>query len=632
VSFGIPVRNGLAVGLLASTFLTSRRSGGPFSGAALYLNMLSGSLDSRVTFSRGSNATLVDGTGRIVYAPANLLTWSEDFTNAAWTKNQGGVGIAPAVTADAGVAPDGTATADRVQLSLGGGTATADISDLRQAPTTASARHIFSFWVKSFDGVSTYNMLARDSNGITNQVVVTGTWTRYSVAANYNAGTSTIGLGIRGGQTPTNSSTADILIWGAQLEPVTYQTVPGPYVATTSAAYYGPRFDYNPVTLAPLGLLIEEARTNLLLNSQLFSGWTVVGLNAFGSGSSTTAIASPDGTVTGNFLQENSSASRHFVTRTVTGASSSTVYTFSAFVKFASRRYVVLAIGSSLSGTTNASYSLVFDVQNGVFVSATNTTGTPSATAYSITNFGNGWYRVNVTMQSGASDNVVFGSLALSDSATPSYVGEVPSYTGNGTSGSYFWGAQLEAGSFATSYYPTVASQVTRNADVATMSGTNFSSWYNQPEGTIVWSGDFAVNNSNRLVSIDAGAVARTADIYGTTAGAVSYYKTSDAQQIQFGSGISLNTVFSAAVAIKLNDYIGAVNGTLGGADTTTGAVATADRLSLGHWNNTGFLNGHIRQIAYFNSRLPNAQLQALTAPPLITSLSLDFINGVYEG
>jgi hypothetical protein len=65
--------------------------------------------------------------------------------------------------------------------------------------------------------------------------------------------------------------------------------------------------------------------------------------------------------------------------------------------------------------------------------------------------------------------------------------------------------------------------------------------------------------------------------------------------------------------------------------------VPTVDALQIGANRNNSlpasvFLNGHLRSIAYFNSRLPNAQLQALTAPPLITSLSLDFINGVYEG
>ena len=78
----------------------------PYSGSSLYLDFLTPSLDSRVTFTRGSNATLVDSTGKIVYAPANLVTYSEQFDNAAWIKYEG------TVTANATTAPDGTTTAD----------------------------------------------------------------------------------------------------------------------------------------------------------------------------------------------------------------------------------------------------------------------------------------------------------------------------------------------------------------------------------------------------------------------------------------------------------------------------------------------------------------------------------------
>jgi hypothetical protein len=162
----------------------------------------------------------------------NLLLRSEEFDNASWTKNFGGVAAAPVVTANAAVSPDGTMDADRVQFSLGGGTTATDISDLRQVATTTAASHTFSLWVRSFDGTSSYTMLVRDANGITNQITVTGTWARYTVAATYSAGSSTVGIGIRGGQTPANSNTADILIWGAQLEAGAFATS---YIPTTSA-------------------------------------------------------------------------------------------------------------------------------------------------------------------------------------------------------------------------------------------------------------------------------------------------------------------------------------------------------------------------------------------------------------
>jgi hypothetical protein len=202
------------------------------------------------------------------------------------------------------------------------------------------------------------------------------------------------------------------------------------------------------------------------------------------------------------------------------------------------------------------------------------------------------------------------------------------------------WGAQLEAGSFATSYIPTVASQVTRNADVATMTGTNFSSWYNQPEGTFV--ADFD----------DYSGIANFANIYraddGTVNNRICILKNGSNTSIRFevttaGSGQALlgTTIGSAvnptrhASAYKDNDFAACANGGTVATDGAGTVPSGINILRLGR-DTTGalgnLLNGHIRQLAYFNSRLPNAQLQALTAPPLITSLSLDFINGVYEG
>ena len=209
----------------------------------------------------------------------NLVTYSEDFSDAAWVKDFGGVGSVPVITNNAGTDPNGTTTADRVQFALNGGTTTTDRSDIRQTATTTAGTYTLSFFVKSFDGSSTYNMFIRDANGTVNPIQVTPNWTRISITAStYPSGNVSLGIGIRGGQTPTNSNTADILVWGAQLERGSTANDYYPTSGTTKT---------RGTTLTDLSL---TKNTATLLNTPTFSN-TNGGYLSFASASSQYATA-----------------------------------------------------------------------------------------------------------------------------------------------------------------------------------------------------------------------------------------------------------------------------------------------------------------------------------------------------
>ena len=600
MSFGIPVRNGLAVGLLASTYLSSRRAAYP----AMSLNFLQPFLDSRITFSRGSNATLVDATGKIVYAPNNQLTYSQDFTNAAWVSSN------TPIRTPGQVDPDGGTTATKLELDVNDG--------IYQFVGSRTGSYVFSIWVRG-DVAGTIRLSDASSGAFNINVPVTTAWTRVDTGSR----------AVSGFFSPyiyrDTGNLATVYVAFAQLEQVTYQTTPSTYVATTASAYYGPRFDYDPVTLAPKGLLIEEARTNLLTYSDQFDNAAWIKLNATVTANGT---ASPDGTTNADKLVEDATNSVHIVYQGPAFAGSTT-YTVSLFAKAAERSKLDVFC-NGISATATNLFEVTFDLSNGTFL-ATQGTAT-------ITPFGNGWYRCTVTNTYaviGTSANI---QLRLNNGTTTSYAG-TPGF------GMFLWGAGLEAGSFATSYIPTVASTVTRSADVATMTGTNFSSWYNQSEGSFVVS-------YSRIQTVDTSAMVlevKPTSISTTDRINISNSNLTDPRFQVFVGGVSqldttttfgtlpVGTGVNAALAYKSGDNAAVRNGSAPVTSASTFTAPSYTNMQIGGTDNSIFgaaattlLNGHIRQIAYYNTRLPNAQLQTLTAPSLATTLSLSFTNQAY--
>jgi hypothetical protein len=179
---------------------------------------------------------------------------------------------------------------------------------------------------------------------------------------------------------------------------------------------------------------------------------------------------------------------------------------------------------------------------------------------------------------------------------------------------------QLEQGAFATSVIPTTTTALTRNADAASMTGTNFSSWYNAAEGTLYVEG-VGVNNvgagTRRYAEINDNTPSERILVgYGFTT--ACRYLVSDGGATQADIGVNATTggaLVKAAATYKVNDFQQATNGVLGTADTS-GTLPTVDRMFIGQAETTAaatMLNGTIRRIAYYPVRVTDAQLQALT-------------------
>jgi hypothetical protein len=231
-----------------------------------------------------------------------------------------------------------------------------------------------------------------------------------------------------------------------------------------TAASGVPRFDHNPETGESLGLLVEEARTNLVLYSEQFdnAGWTKSNVTVTAN-----AAVAPDGASTADKIVANTGATSWYSLQ-VLGSSPSTSSCF-VYAKAAGWNYVSVGRGFVFG---NGDYA-IFDLQTGVISRAPTYSGSTA----SIVSVGNGWYRC--TLLSPQTDNNFH--------VTPQGVGaSINGGTPNSTNGVHVWGAQLEADAFPTSYIPTTTATVTRAADVASITGTNFSSWYNQSQGTFI--------------------------------------------------------------------------------------------------------------------------------------------------
>ncbi len=400
-----------------------------------------------------------------------------------------------------------------------------------------------------------------------------------------------------GSGTYTGDGTSGIYIFGAQLSD---SASLDPYVlnaaaAPTAAAYYGARFDYDPVTLAPKGLLIEEQRANLVTYSEDFRNtadagstrpWTYNGIML-----SNNAVISPDGTLDADKIVETAITDYHGTYQSVT---TSGVLTYSAYFKAAERNYAILFISSVASGNA------IFDLVNGT-VNLTTGVRVSSAT---INPVGNGWYRCSITSPTLAS--AAYFPVVGSSDGTASYLGEV-------TKGVFVWGAQLEAGAFATSYIPTAASQVTRAADVATIQGSNFYSWYNQNEGS-VYSNHINTVVGGHIYDIGESNTIRVVDIFNVnlSTSAFANYKTSDSQQTGFGNYQSSNNKIATSYAF--NNYGFVANNSTLITDTATNNIQLANTMFIGSYANSQQLNGTIKQISYYPQRLSDSVLKGLTA------------------
>jgi hypothetical protein len=583
---GFSIGNGLSKGVGLSVGSGFSRGGGLyFSGFSvaptLDLNFTTmTALPSTITFSRPSNATYYDSTGKLTYAPNNLSTFSENFSGAAWQVSNFTRTTGQSDPLGASNGTLGTFTSNGGNgLSQSALSLTADKSYIVSIYAKYGTWRWFEFttvisglytrsWVDMQNGVAGATV-AHASFAVTN---VGSGWYRISAKI---SGTSEFYWTPRDANgnaaAATTNNGATFLVFGFQAEAVTYQTTPGTYTATTSAAYYGARLDYNPATLAARGLLIEEARTNL---STLSDSWGngIAGSNI----TKTTGVADPAG-------------GTNAITLTATGTSA-----------WNSQNYYYSEV-SGVSGT----------ISNTIFVRRRTGTGSviickPDGTQGATLSLTSSWQRFTST------------GAPLSGSA---YVQIDVLTSGDAVD---VFGVQIEQGSFATSYIPTAASSVARSADTVSMTGTNFSSWYNQSEGTFVVNAGYeglSPSDYNTLFTVNDGSILTNniRFLRDPTNGFFNVDYWSGSSQVAAFSNSTITvagTFYKTSSAYKVNDFAASFSGGSVATDTSGAVPVSPNKLFFAGYNSTQTNAAlWIASLVYYPQRLPNATLQSLTAP-----------------
>jgi hypothetical protein len=365
-----------------------------------------------------------------------------------------------------------------------------------------------------------------------------------------------------------------------------------------------PRFDYHPITLQPRGLLIEETKTNLLLQSGNIAN-IVVWTTSLAS-TVPNALLAPDGNVAATKILDTSANNSHAVLQSVTAAA--TGYNFSIFLKAAERSFASIWL---YDGTGSNIARIWANVSGGVFGSS-QSVGTFVVTGTKIEPFINGWYRVSV-----AAIKPAGGSVTCR--VQPATADFELFYPGDGASGIYAWGAQLEAARFPSSYIPTTSTSVARAADLVS---TPLWAGFNQNAGSFVI--DFEYPNAGANVgtalpavwSFQSDASNRITARYSETTGALSLSAAFGGSVIASTSPAANNTNPSQGRRFGLSwthdDWMFCCNNdpTIAIADYS-GSVPFCNTFVIGSATAAfGFFNGWITKAKYWNYKIPHGFVQ----------------------
>ena len=536
------------------------------------------------TFSRGSNlaATRVGPTGLIEKGRENLFTYSNDFSNAAWLKNR-------AIVTSGQSGYDGSSDAWKLIADIGGSSSrvyqlfsSTGVITTSIYAKAAEYNYVGLYFAGSNVGVvwslidgTPQNPILSYPNIYGNGESIGNGWWRFSITHNAISGDVRVfpcEQNIHNGNTPDGVS--GIYIQDAQIEIGLAATDYIESGATTGKAGLledEPRFDYSGGATCP-SLLLEPSRTNYIRHSEYINESVASWSRFFSTIITNNDAISPDGKNNATKI-ECPIGQNARIDAIVVGLAAGT-YTYSFYAK---------------GNVSNLDVNIYEDA----------TGDTLSSTAIETLINDSEWSRVDITFTSTTSSTIRCIYTAL-------------------TAGDYFylWGAQLEAGSYPTSYIPNHSGgSVTREADDC--DGAGDSSTFNDSEGVLYLESSWLSNElgtstiaisdgttSNRII---LGYIGADDDLYATSIGGASAPSL-----MRYNVG-DITTNHKIAIKYKANDFALWIDGVERGTQSSGTTPVGLNELSFSSGTGGSKIYGNMKQILYFPTTLTNEELAALT-------------------
>ena len=521
--------------------------------------------DADFDFDRNSTGTRVNEDYLIEDVPYNFAQNSEDIDGTGWSN------FFSTLELNSALAPDGTQTADKI-ISTSGGRLDCVVSN-----GMANTQYTTSFYAKANNTTAALCQIYEDSSGTflatldyTN-LINTETWTRITVTY-----TTTVGGNIRSQIIKNMPNGESVFFWGTQ---VVKGDQPKDYLKTTDRLDI-PRIDY---TNGEPSILLEPSRTNLITYSNDFTNaaWTKTNATITAN-----QAISPEGIQNADKYSGTTIGQNFFHTISV-----SDNFSYSVYVKYINAPFIRLRVNS---------ISTWFNIET--IEVATN--GFADA---SIEDVGNGWRKLTVINTTSGSFTTAYIHPHATDNTTDEQDG-----------GEFFlYGAQLEAGSYATSLIHTSGSTVTRSADISNNAGN--SDLINSTEGVLYL--EVAFNNeSQNNISLSDGSSSNRVTF--TSSGTINRFKG----QIKLGGATEFNAHATAidntqnfnkyAIKWKENDFALWCNGTEKNSSSSgsTFSAGTLTTVQFDRGDGANDFHGKVKVLAVFKEALTDAELTTLTS------------------